>query len=135
MSARRLRASQQTAVVPLGAAAGELGRVAGTHAEVFGATDRDMVLYANYADRLGILTANATTPYKMAFANLKKSGPMVIELPPGPVAGGLGDFWQREGDPGMGILSITAPCAQPANLRRPDLEIHGHRNRAPEAVS
>ena len=68
-----------------------------THAEVFGATDHDIVLYANYADRLGILTANATTPYMMAFVNLKKSGPMVIELPPGPVAGGLGDFWQREG--------------------------------------
>ena len=68
-----------------------------THDEVFGATDHDIVLYANYADRLGILTANATTPYMMAFVNLKKSGPMVIELPPGPVAGGLGDFWQREG--------------------------------------
>ena len=68
-----------------------------THDEVFGATNHDIVLYANYADRLGILTANATTPYMMAFVNLKKSGPMVIELPPGPVAGGLGDFWQREG--------------------------------------
>jgi len=68
-----------------------------THEEVFGATDHDIVLYANYADRLGILTANATTPYLVAFVDLKKSGPMVVELPPGPVAGGLGDFWQREG--------------------------------------
>ena len=68
-----------------------------THADVFGATDHDIVLYANYPDRLGILTANATTPYMVAFIDLKKSGPMVVELPPGPVAGGLGDFWQREG--------------------------------------
>jgi len=68
-----------------------------THATVFGATDHDIVLYANYADRLGILTANATTPYMIAFANLKKSGPIVVELPPGPVAGGIADFWQREG--------------------------------------
>jgi hypothetical protein len=68
-----------------------------THADVFGATDHDIVLYANYDDRLGILTANATTPYMIAFGNLKKSGPMVVDLPPGPVAGGLGDFWQREG--------------------------------------
>lgn len=66
------------------------------HADVFGATDHDIVLYTNYADRLGILTANATTPYFIAFFDLKKSGPIVIELPPGPVAGGVADFWQRE---------------------------------------
>ena len=41
-----------------------------THDEVFGATNHDIVLYANYADRLGILTANATTPYMMAFASI-----------------------------------------------------------------
>ena len=54
-----------------------------TQAETFGATDHDIVLYTNYAERLGILTANATTPYMVAFFDLKKSGPMVIELPPG----------------------------------------------------
>ena len=31
--------------------------------EVFGATSYDLVHYATYQDRLGILTANATTPY------------------------------------------------------------------------
>lgn len=75
------------------------------HSEVFGATDHDIVLYASYADKLGILTANATTPYMMAFLNLAKSGPMVIELPAGPVAGGVGDFWQRE----MGAIGEMGP--------------------------
>ena len=31
----------------------------------------------------------------MAFPNLKETGPMVFEIPAGPTAGGLLDFWQR----------------------------------------
>lgn len=66
------------------------------HSDIFGAKPSDLVLYSSYADRLGILTANATTPYIMSFTDMSKTGPMVIELPPGPTAGGLSDFWQRE---------------------------------------
>lgn len=66
------------------------------HYELFGATSNDLVLYNSYDDRLGILTANATTPYTMSFIDLKKNGPTVIEMPPGHTAGGLSDFWQRE---------------------------------------
>lgn len=66
------------------------------HSDIFGAKPSDLVLYSSYTDRLGILTANATTPYIMSFTDMSKTGPMVIELPPGPTAGGLGDFWQRE---------------------------------------
>jgi hypothetical protein len=47
--------------------------------KVFGATDHDLVLYSTYADRLGILTGNATTPYLMNFFDLGRSGPMVIQ--------------------------------------------------------
>jgi len=73
--------------------------------DVFGATSYDLVHYATYQDKLGILTANATTPYTMAFIDLNKTGLVVIELPPGPTAGGLSDFWQRE----FGILGEMGP--------------------------
>jgi hypothetical protein len=33
------------------------------HENIFGATSNDLVVYASYEDKLGILTANATTPY------------------------------------------------------------------------
>jgi hypothetical protein len=66
------------------------------HYKVFGASSNDLVFYNSYEDRLGILTANATTPYIMAFIDLAANGPTVIEMPAGHTAGGLGDFWQRE---------------------------------------
>jgi hypothetical protein len=61
----------------------------------FGAGNLDFVDYLTFTDKLGILTANATTPYVMAFPNMKESGPLVVEIPPGPTAGGIVDFWQR----------------------------------------
>jgi hypothetical protein len=66
------------------------------HREVFGATNTDLVRYVSYRDRLGLITANATTPYVLNFFDLSETGPLVIELPAGPTAGGLADFWQRE---------------------------------------
>lgn len=65
------------------------------HEQVFGAKSGDLVIYNNYQDKLGILTANATTPYIISFIDLKDTGPLVIDLPAGPTAGGVGDFWQR----------------------------------------
>lgn len=61
----------------------------------FGAGNLDFVDYLTFTDKLGILTANATTPYLMAFPNLKESGPLVLEIPAGATAGGFLDFWQR----------------------------------------
>jgi hypothetical protein len=66
------------------------------HYDVFGATGSDLVRYLSYQDRLGLITANATTPYILNFFDLSASGPLVIELPAGPTAGGVSDFWQRE---------------------------------------
>jgi hypothetical protein len=63
--------------------------------EDFGAGNFDFVTYLSAAEKMGILTANATTPYVMAFPNLKETGPLVYELPAGPTAGGFMDFWQR----------------------------------------
>ena len=75
------------------------------HREVFGATNSDLVAYLSYRDRLGIITANATTPYIMALINLAETGPLVIEMPAGPVAGGVSDFWQRE----CGVMGEMGP--------------------------
>lgn len=63
--------------------------------DVFQAGTNDFVTYQTFSEKLGILTANATTPYMMTFPNLKETGPMVFEIPAGPTAGGLLDFWQR----------------------------------------
>ena len=61
----------------------------------FGAQNLDYVDYLDFKDKLGLLTANATTPYTMAFPNLEKTGPLVFEVPAGAIAGGILDFWQR----------------------------------------
>jgi len=63
--------------------------------ETFGAGNLDYVDYFDYKDKLGILTANTTTPYTMAFPNLEKNGPLVFEFPAGATAGSINDFWQR----------------------------------------
>jgi hypothetical protein len=75
------------------------------HYELFGATSSDLVHYVSYRDRLGIITANATTPYTLNFFDLTDTGPLVIELPPGPTAGGVSDFWQRE----CGVMGEMGP--------------------------
>ena len=64
------------------------------HEEIFGAGDGDFVIYTTYRDKQGILTANVTTPYVFAIADLTRTGPLVLELEPGPNASGLGTFWQ-----------------------------------------
>lgn len=58
----------------------------------FGAGDLD---YLDFKDKLGLLTANTTTPYSISFANLAKSGPLVVEIPAGAIVGGILDVWQR----------------------------------------
>ncbi|NMX60122.1 DUF1254 domain-containing protein [Pseudomonas sp. WS 5059] len=60
-----------------------------------GARSGDLMVLTTYEDKLGVITANATTPYILGFVDLNETGPLVIELPPGPTAGGIGDFWQR----------------------------------------
>jgi len=92
--------------------------------DVFNASSNDLVFYNTYEDKLGILTANATTPYIITFIDLAKNGPTVIEMPAGHTAGGLSDFWQREtaaigelgADKGKGGKYIlNPPGQQPVN--------------------
>lgn len=90
--------------------------------DVFGATNTDLVGYLSYRDKLGIITANATTPYIMNLIDLGETGPLVVELPAGPTAGGFSDFWQREfaivgemgPDQGNGGRHLVIPPGQAA---------------------
>ena len=65
------------------------------HRQVLGGGDFDLGAYLSYDDKLGILTPNTVTPYYMAFADLGRTGPLVIDIPAGPTAGGVSDFWQQ----------------------------------------
>jgi hypothetical protein len=61
-----------------------------------GADLNDFVIADNYADPRAVwLTANDTTIYSLTNVDLGKSGPLVIEIPPGALVGILDDFWQR----------------------------------------
>jgi hypothetical protein len=102
------------------------------HREVFGATDYDLVRYVTYQDRLGLITANATTPYILNFIDLSVTGPLLIELPAGPTAGGVSDFWQREfaimgemgPERGAGGRHLIVPPGQEAPGVGPDVYVH-----------
>ena len=41
-----------------------------------------------------MLTGNDTTVYGMVYMDLKKNGPMVVEVPPSPFLGSILDLWQ-----------------------------------------
>jgi hypothetical protein len=68
-----------------------------------GARNGQIASLLSYESRRGVLTANATTPYYIAFADLS-SGPLVMEMPPRGVRGGMSDAWQ------IGIPHSEAPA-------------------------
>jgi hypothetical protein len=56
----------------------------------------DFVIADNYADPKAVwLTANDTTIYSLANVDLGKSGPLVVDVPPGAIVGMIDDFWER----------------------------------------
>jgi hypothetical protein len=59
-----------------------------------GARNGQIVAILSYEARRGILTANATTPYYIAFADLS-SGPLVLQIPSSGARGGITDAWQN----------------------------------------
>jgi len=75
-----------------------------------GAASGQIVSILSYEARRGILTANATTPYYLSFANLA-SGPLVLEMPARGVQGGMTDSWQNAipGTEAPGKYLILAP--------------------------
>jgi hypothetical protein len=59
-----------------------------------GAKNGQIVAILSLEARRGILTANATTPYYLGFADLS-AGPLVLQIPAHGVQGGLSDAWQN----------------------------------------
>jgi hypothetical protein len=62
---------------------------------VFKVRNGQLVSFLTFDEKLGILTPNFTTPYICTTADLQKSGPLVLEIPQGLMAGMILDFWQR----------------------------------------
>ena len=75
-----------------------------------GARNGQIVAILSLEARRGILTANATTPYYLGFADLS-AGPLVMVIPPRGVQGGISDAWQRTipGTDSPGTYLVLAP--------------------------
>ncbi len=70
--------------------------------EELGAKNGQIVFLESYEDKLGILTANTTTPYVVPFIDVT-DGPWVTVMPEGEVRGAANDFWQ------IGVKQMTTP--------------------------
>jgi hypothetical protein len=77
------------------------------HRDVFKAKNGQMLAYLDFKEKLGILTPNFTTPYICSVADLQESGPIVLEIPPGLMAGMILDIWQRV----LADLGVVGPDA------------------------
>lgn len=60
-----------------------------------GAKWGDFIEVRSFRDRSYGITANATTDYMFTWVNLEETGPMVIDVPAGLIAGFVSDAWQR----------------------------------------
>jgi hypothetical protein len=81
-----------------------------------GAKNGQIVAILSYEARQGILTANATTPYYLGFADLS-AGPLVLEMPAKGVQGAINDSWQNAipGTDKPGKYLVLAPGQQVPN--------------------
>src|SRR6201992_3831074 len=75
-----------------------------------GAKSGQIVAILSIEARRGILTANATTPYYLGFADLS-AGPLVVEMPAEGVQGAINDSWQNAlpGTEAAGKYLVLAP--------------------------
>lgn len=83
-----------------------------------GARNGQVVAILSYEARRGILTANATTPYYLGFADLS-AGPLVMVMPASGVQGAMNDSWQNAipGTEAAGKYLVLAPGQQePADV-------------------
>jgi len=55
----------------------------------------DLIEVKTFQDRSYGITANATTDYMFTWVDLSETGPMVIDVPAGLIAGFISDVWQR----------------------------------------
>jgi hypothetical protein len=76
-----------------------------------GAKNGQIVAILSYEARRGVLTANATTPYYLGFADLS-SGPLILEMPASGVQGAINDSWQNAipGTDAPGKYLVLAPA-------------------------
>lgn len=72
---------------------------------VSGAHEGDIILSEGYRAVSAMLTANVTTPYVSGILDLAKTGPMVVDVPAGLIAGSAMDFWQRP----LADFGVTGP--------------------------
>ena len=77
-------------------------------AKVFGSKGTDVVVLNSFNEKGGVTTGNATTPYLISFFNLAETGPLVIDFPSGPYAGGILDWWERTLDNGSFFNAETS---------------------------
>jgi hypothetical protein len=73
-----------------------------SNTQQLGAENGQVIFEESYADKLGGLNYNTTTPYVVLFIDLNK-GPWVLEIPEGEVRGATNDFWQ------IGVAQLTKP--------------------------
>src|SRR5262245_53559067 len=57
--------------------------------------ETDWVIYDDYVPRQGILTPNTEVAYVMAFPDLQKTCPLILDYAQGKIAGIVMDYWQR----------------------------------------
>ena len=62
---------------------------------VCGSKGGDCAIFEGYHNLSGCLTPNVITPYISGDLDLAGAGPMVVDVPPGLLAGSAMDFWQR----------------------------------------
>ncbi|MFC5180511.1 DUF1214 domain-containing protein [Actinomadura harenae] len=87
--------------------------------EVVHARAEDVGAFVTYAERRGILTPNTITPYYITCVDLSVTGPIILDVPDGPIAGGVTDFWQRhitDIGPDGGRHVVTGPGHSPPDL-------------------
>jgi hypothetical protein len=86
--------------------------------EQLGAKNGQIVSILSYEARRGILTANATTPYYLGFADLS-AGSLVVEMPARGVQGAINDSWQNaipDTEKSGKYLMLAPGQKQPANI-------------------
>jgi hypothetical protein len=66
-----------------------------SHRNILKAKNGEPLVFLDFKEKLGILTPNFTTPYICTLFDLQESGPIVLEIPPGLMAGMVVDVWQR----------------------------------------
>ena len=101
-----------------------------------GAGYTDIVFYEGYRAVSVWLTANETTPYIMCLPDLGSTGPLVVDVPAGEIAGMIDDCWERPvsdlglpgPDKGKGGKYLIVGPGQDADWADADYTVHSTTN-------